>query len=118
MPFDIPDEVRFEHCHIVGGTGHGKTQLMQRMINADLVAAQRDLRSVIVIDSQGDLINKLRLLRLFDPAAPGILADRLVIIDPADVEYPAALNLFDAPLERIAGYRAVDRERVLNGVIE
>jgi hypothetical protein len=118
VPFDIPDEVRFEHCHIVGGTGHGKTQLMQRMIHADLVAAQRDLRSVIVIDSQGDLINKLRRLRLFDPAAPGILADRLVIIDPADVEYPAALNLFDAPLERIAGYRAVDRERVLNGVIE
>jgi hypothetical protein len=118
VPFDVPDDVRFEHCHIVGGTGHGKTQLMQRMIHADLVAAQRDLRSVIVIDSQGDLINKLRRLALFDPAAPGILADRLVIIDPADVEYPAALNLFDAPLERIAGYRAVDRERVLNGVIE
>jgi hypothetical protein len=118
VPFDIPDESRFEHCHIVGGTGHGKTQLMQRMIHADLVAAQRDLRSVIVIDSQGDLINKLRRLALFDPAAPGILADRLVIIDPADVEFPAALNLFDAPLERIAGYRAVDRERVLNGVIE
>ncbi|HZL20090.1 MAG TPA: DUF87 domain-containing protein [Polyangia bacterium] len=118
VPFDVPDEVRFEHCHIVGGTGHGKTQLMQRMIHADLVAAQRDLRSVIVIDSQGDLINKLRRLALFDPAAPGILADRLVIIDPADVEFPAALNLFDAPLDRIAGYRAVDRERVLNGVIE
>ena len=41
VPFDVPDEVRFEHCHIVGGTGHGKTQLMQRMIHADLVAAQR-----------------------------------------------------------------------------
>lgn len=118
VPFHIPEEARFEHCHIVGGTGHGKTQLMQRMIHADLAAAQRERRSVVVIDSQGDLINKLVRLSLFDPDTPDSLADRLVIIDPADIEFPAALNLFDAHLERLQGYRAVDRERVLNGVIE
>ena len=118
VPFHIPEEARFEHCHIVGGTGHGKTQLMQRMIHADLAVAQREKRSVVVIDSQGDLINKLVRLALFDPDAPDSLADRLVIIDPADIEFPAALNLFDAHLERLQGYRAVDRERVLNGVIE
>lgn len=118
VPFHIPEEARFEHCHIVGGTGHGKTQLMQRMIHADLTAAQRGRRSVVVIDSQGDLINKLVRLALFDPDAPDSLADRLVLIDPADIEFPAALNLFDAHLERLQGYRAVDRERVLNGVIE
>lgn len=118
VPFHIPEEARFEHCHIVGGTGHGKTQLMQRMIHADLASAQRERRSVIVIDSQGDLINKLVRLALFDPDAPDSLADRLVLIDPADIEFPAALNLFDAHLERLQGYRAVDRERVLNGVIE
>lgn len=118
VPFHIPEEARFEHCHIVGGTGHGKTQLMQRMIHADLAAAQRDRRSVVVIDSQGDLINKLVRLALFDPDAPDSLGDRLVLIDPADIEFPAALNLFDAHLERLQGYRAVDRERVLNGVIE
>jgi hypothetical protein len=118
VPFHIPEEARFEHCHIVGGTGHGKTQLMQRMIHADLAAAQRERRSVVVIDSQGDLINKLVRLALFDPDAPDSLADRLVLIDPADIEFPAALNLFDAHLERLQGYRAVDRERVLNGVIE
>ena len=118
VPFHIPEEARFEHCHIVGGTGHGKTQLMQRMIHADLAAAQRERRSVVVIDSQGDLINKLVRLSLFDPDTPDSLADRLVIIDPADIEFPAALNLFDAHLERLQRYRAVDRERVLNGVIE
>lgn len=118
VPFHIPDGARFEHCHIVGGTGHGKTQLMQRMIHADLVAAQKQKRSVVVIDSQGDLINKLSRLALFDPEAPDSLADRLVLIDPADVEFPAALNLFDAHLDRVRGYSAVDRERVLNGVIE
>ena len=46
------------------------------------------------------------------------LAERLVVIDPADVEFPAALNLFDAHLDRVKEYSAADRERVLNGVIE
>ncbi|UTP39771.1 type IV secretion system DNA-binding domain-containing protein [Phenylobacterium sp. LH3H17] len=118
VPFHMPDEIRFEHTHIVGGTGHGKTQLLQRMIHADLVAAKDDGRSVVVIDSQGDLINKLVRLDLFDPDQPGSLWNRLVLVDPGDIEYPAALNLFDAHLDRVAEYRPVDRERVLNGVVE
>lgn len=118
VPFNIPQNLRFEHCHIVGGTGHGKTQLMQRMIYADLVASQTDYRSVIVIDSQGDLINKLTRLELFSPDAPDSLADRLVVIDPSDVDFPAALNLFDAHLARVTEYKGADRERVLNGVVE
>jgi hypothetical protein len=118
VPFCVPDETRFEHAHILGGTGHGKTQLMQRMIHADLIAAMEDGRSVVVIDSQGDLINKLIRLGLFDPDLPNSLADRLVLIDPADVEHPPALNLFDADLDRLAGYRPADRERVANGVVE
>lgn len=118
VPFHVPEEARFEHCHIVGGTGHGKTQLMQRMIHADLVKAQSECRSIVVIDSQGDLINKLSRLALFDPDAPDSLADRLVLIDPSDVEFPASLNLFDAHIDRVKGYGAADCERVLNGVIE
>lgn len=118
VPFAVPEQSRFEHTHIVGGTGHGKTQLLQRLIHADLVAAQEDGRSVVVVDSQGDLINKLIRLDLFNPDTPGSLANRLVLIDPADIEFPAALNLFDAHLSRLADYRPVDRERVLNGVVE
>lgn len=118
VPFRAPDELRFEHCHIVGGTGHGKTQLLQRLIHDDLVAALDDGRSVVVIDSQGDLIQKLLRLELFSPDAERSLADRLVLVDPADIEFPAALNLFDAHLERTESYTAVDRERVLNGVVE
>lgn len=118
LPFHVPDAVRFEHCHIIGGTGHGKTQLMQRMIHADLMAAQRDGRAIVVIDSQGDLINKLVRLDLFSPDSPHSLADRLVLIDPSDMEFPAALNLFDAQTDRLEEYRPVDRERVLNGIIE
>ena len=118
VPFGVPDSMRFEHCHVIGGTGHGKTQLLQRMIHADLMAAKQDGRSVVVIDSQGDLIQKLVRLDLFDPDTPGSLANRLIVIDPAEVEYPPALNLFDAHAQRLEGYGAADRERALNGLIE
>lgn len=118
VPFHIPAAARFEHGHILGGTGHGKTQFMQRMILDDLEKAAGENRSVIVIDSQGDLIQKISRLEMFAPGAPGNLAERLVIIDPADVEHPPALNLFDAHLARLDHYTAVDRERVLNGVVE
>lgn len=118
VPLDLSGPDRFEHCHIIGGTGHGKTQLLQSLIYADLLLAQKSRRSVVVIDSQGDLIGKLSRLALFDPEVPGSLADRFILIDPADVEYPPALNLFDAGLGRLSTYSPADRERVLNGVIE
>jgi hypothetical protein len=46
------------------------------------------------------------------------IGDRLVIIDPRDVEHPPALNMFDVNLERINRYGAADREQILNGVVE
>lgn len=118
VPFHIPEGTRYEHCHIIGGTGHGKTQFMQRLVHADLVKALDEKRAVVVIDSQGDLINRLVRLKLFSPNEPDGLSDRLVLIDPADIEFPAALNLFDPHLDRLSGYRPIDQERVLNGVVE
>jgi hypothetical protein len=31
-PFSFPPEARFEHTHIVGGSGHGKTEMLKTMI--------------------------------------------------------------------------------------
>jgi type IV secretory pathway VirB4 component len=50
---------RFEHTYIVGGTGHGKTQLLQHMILKDLDKLSQGKGSVIVIDSQGDLLRNI-----------------------------------------------------------
>ncbi len=118
IPFAIPMESRFEHCHVIAGTGHGKTQLLQKMIHDDLLAAEVDGRSVVVIDSQGDLIRKISNLELFSPFVGGGLGERLILIDPSDVAHPFAMNLFDPHLARLDAYSPVDRERMLNGVIE
>ena len=90
IPFAIPNLTRFEHHHIVAGSGHGKTQTLQYLIAKDLEAAERGERTVIVIDSQGDLIRNVSNLKIFAPGQP--LHDRIVIIDPTDVEYPVSLN--------------------------
>ena len=118
LPFDIPFPARFEHTHIVGGSGHGKTQLMQLLIHGDLQKAAGDGRSVIVIDSQGDLIRTISSLEIFGSGSNSGLSDRLVVIDPTDIEFPVCLNLFDWNRDRFKGYSALEREKLLNSAIE
>jgi hypothetical protein len=118
LPFAIPFPARFEHTHVVGGTGHGKTQLLQFLINHDLVRSMEDCRSVVVIDSQGDLIRTISRLSYFNPAAAASLAARFVLVDPNDVEHPICLNMFDFNRDRLSGYAPVDREKILNATVE
>jgi Type IV secretion-system coupling protein DNA-binding domain len=118
VPLALPESVRGEHMALVAGTGHGKTQCIQYLLMHDLEAARLDRRSVVVIDSQGDLINRLKRLRLFAVDEPNGLSDRLILIDPEDVKHPPALNLFDAQLARLESYNAAHRERVFNGLVE
>ncbi|MDE2166097.1 MAG: type IV secretion system DNA-binding domain-containing protein [Alphaproteobacteria bacterium] len=117
VPFSVPFPARFEHTHIVGGSGHGKTQLMQSMIYDDLLHAKEDGRSLIVIDSQGDLITTISHLECFAPGEYGDLGDKLVIIDPTDIEYPVCLNLFDWGTKTANAASPVEREKLLNSAI-
>jgi hypothetical protein len=117
LPFSIPLQARFEHMHIVGGSGHGKTQLLQHLILHDLEKLAEGRGSIVVIDSQGDMIKTITHLAGFAPSAYGSFSDRLVLIDPNDIEYPPCLNLFDFGLERLERYGSVERERLINGAI-
>ncbi len=112
----LPDATRFEHHHIVAGSGHGKTQTLQHLILHDLEAVAAGRASIVVIDSQSDLINNIAGMSVFAPGGP--LAERLCLIDPTDVEWPVALNLFDVGMERINQYSQLDRERLINGILE
>ncbi len=112
----IPTPSRFEHHHIVAGSGHGKTQTLQYLISQDLDAVALEKRSVVVLDSQGDLIRNISNLAEFAPDGP--LHDRVVIIDPTDVEYPVSLNLFDVGIDRLKGYAPLERERLINSILE
>jgi len=116
IDFTIPTKTRFEHHHMVAGSGHGKTQTLQYLIANDLEAVAKGERSIVVLDSQGDLIRNIATLKEFAPGGP--LHDRVVIIDPTDVEYPVSLNLFDVGIERLSGYAPLERERLTNSILE
>jgi hypothetical protein len=116
VPFVIPEQARFEHHWIVAGTGHGKTQTLQALICRDLEAVANGAASIVVIDSQGDLIKNVAGLKVFAEGQP--LDGKLVLIDPTDIEYPVQLNLFSLGTERLDSYSKLDRERLLNSIIE
>lgn len=118
LPFAIPFPARFEHTHILGGSGHGKTQLLQLQIVRDLIESAADGRSVVVMDSQGDLIRTISHLEILAPGSPGKLSDRVMLIDPADVEFPVALNMFDADREGMDELPLLERERILNATVD
>lgn len=75
----LPSELRTEHMHIVAGSGQGKTQLIQGLVLDDL----DNNCSIVVIDSQGDLVRKL---------ATVVPEDRMILVDPEHC--PPALNIF------------------------
>jgi hypothetical protein len=114
IPFNITDEQRYEHMHVVGGSGHGKTQLLQRLILHDLQREQPP--ALIIIDSQGEMLRKIQWLSLF--SEEGRLADRIVVIDPEDVDYPPALNMFDMKPARLERYSQAINEQIEASVIE
>jgi len=106
VPISLPRHVRWEHTVITGGSGHGKTTLLENLILRDL--KDRAEPSIIVIDSQRALIGKLSKLA-------AVHKRPLIIVDPKDAP---ALNVFGFSTERFARYGEAERERVRNHTLE
>lgn len=109
-PFALPEHVRFEHTYMLGGTGHGKTTAVKYFLKNDIAEVIEGNKSVVVIDSQTELINQL--------ARIDVPKERVVWIDPDDIAFPLALNLFAVGQERFASYSALEREQLRSSVIE
>jgi hypothetical protein len=81
----ITDKHRFEHTHILGPQGSGKSTLIQELILQDLKRPDRP--AIIVIDPKGFMVDRIASLKQINP-------DDLIIIDPRDKPAPP-LNLFN-----------------------
>ncbi len=82
----IADE-REQHMYVIGGTGNGKTTLLQYAIVQDI----QNGKGVAVVDPHGDLA--ARLLKY-------IPKDRLkdvIYFDPSDISNPIGVNLLELP---------------------
>lgn len=83
------------HVHLLGGTGVGKSNLLQTIA---LEGIKKNM-AVIVIEPAGDLVYDI-LDRI-----PESAVDRVVLLDPTDVEFPVGIAVFsgDDP-ERTTGH--------------
>jgi hypothetical protein len=115
VPFSIPEKTRFEHQWIVAPPGAGKSTLLQYLILRDLELVAADQASIVVMESNRDLIKAIEGLKVF---APGQRLDgKLVVIDAEDIEWPIALNLFDVGIGDTQSYSPAEREGFRNAVL-
>jgi hypothetical protein len=84
-------EVRFaesdrtRHCYVMGATGTGKSTLLYNMIVQDMTAG----RGVGLFDPHGDLFRQVL------DAVPARRIKDVILINPADAQYSAAVNFFE-----------------------
>jgi Type IV secretory pathway, VirD4 components len=86
-------EQRLRHTYVIGASGTGKSTLLLSMISQDIEQGH----GVAVLDPHGDLVDDV-LSRI-----PEHRLSDVVLIDPADEEFPVALNILSAhsELERV-----------------
>ncbi len=82
----LTQEQRVRHCHILGGTGTGKSTLLFSMIQQDILNGE----GIAVLDPHGDLID--RVLGIIPPER---LSD-VVLLDPADEQFVIPFNILSA----------------------
>jgi hypothetical protein len=78
----LPISDALQHLHVIGPTGVGKSTLLLNLIVQDISAG----RGTVVIDPKGDLVDEV-LRRI-----PAERTSDVVILDPADADYPVGLN--------------------------
>ncbi|TXG77774.1 DUF87 domain-containing protein [Patescibacteria group bacterium] len=84
-PIGLVEAERERHIYIIGGTGNGKTTMMQYQIAQDM----QNGKGVAIIDPHGDMAETL--LKHVPPER----VNDVVYFNPDDLEYPIGLNLLE-----------------------
>ena len=85
----VSSQQRLKHSHIIGATGTGKSMLLFTSITQDIINGE----GVAVLDPHGDLIDNV--LSWMHPDR----RKEVILIDPADSEFPIGFNILTAHSE-------------------
>lgn len=106
-PIGLTADQRERHTYIIGGTGNGKTTLLEFAIIQDMLAG----KGLAFIDPHGDAAEKL---------LGYVPKDRLkdvVYLNPADIGYPIGINLLELPEGLSEDEYIMEKERVTEAVV-
>ena len=85
----VSANLRLRHTHIIGATGTGKSTLLLSMIAQDMQQGN----GIAVLDPHGDLIESILAY------VPQERLEDVILIDPADGEFPVGFNILSAHSE-------------------
>jgi len=115
-PVALPRRPRFEHAHVIGTTGGGKTNLLEHLIRQDI----KNGDGVFVIDPHGSHPGSLFRSLITWLFANGFHKSRTIhLIDPNCADFTTGFNPLELPDERtspsvIAGTTLEAFERIWN----
>ncbi len=89
LPVTIGQEQRLRHTHVVGASGTGKSTLFLNMLVQDMEHGH----GLALIDPHGDLIDQV-LARI-----PESRVEDVILVDPADTDFPVGFNILSAHSE-------------------
>lgn len=96
-PITVPHEKRAEHIVILGRTGTGKSSLLRGMSVQDV----RGDRGLVHIDLHAETSAfMLALLAAEERRRRVDLSDRVIVLEPADVDVAIGINVLEATTER------------------
>jgi hypothetical protein len=96
----ISTEQRLRHMHLIGATGTGKSTLLHSLIMQDIASAT----GVCVFDPHGDLIERIMA------DIPETRVRDVVLIDPADRDFPIGFNI-------LATHSDIEKELVASDLV-
>jgi hypothetical protein len=100
VPVGIDMAQRLRHIHLIGATGTGKSTLLHNLIMQDI----NSNTGICVLDPHGDLIDKVLA------TIPEYRIQDVVLIDPADRDYPVGFNI-------LATHSEIERELVASDLV-
>jgi len=98
---------REKHVYLIGGTGNGKTTMLEYALLQDINVGNR----VAFIDPHGDAAQKL--LKYI----PKSRINDVVYLNPRDIKHPIGLNLLELPEGLDEDELLVEKERVTEAVV-
>jgi len=106
-PIGLTATERERHVYIIGGTGNGKTTMLEYAIVQDILSG----KGVALIDPHGDSAQKL--LGYIPPER----IDDVIYLNPKDIDHPVGLNLLELPKGLGESELLLEKERVTEAVI-